>query len=537
MSCSLLAAPVLRHLAWRRKEKQQLLSIHTSPLSDYTSPLVHSHYGGIDNCHRSLHNRDGNGHILSRADTPLNGFTLGETRSKVNSRPLSNGVHHQNGALKVTDLDEAPPMIRSSFVPAEKDAPQPTACLSVVGLTYTVKERPGHWWNGNFLRRAKPKQVLHNLCMTFNKGELTALVGSSGSGKTSLLDVIAGRAEGQVDGVVSYKHEQCTRTMMRQKASYVLQADRLLSTLTVRETLTYMALMKLPGNMTAKEIDKKVQTVIEDMGLRQVSDNRIGGTMIRGVSGGEKRRITIGVQLLKDPEILLLDEPTSGLDSFTARHLVSTLASLAHKGDKLVLLSIHQPRSEIFNMFDRIGILTTGQLAYLGPPSLMVPYFTDIGHPCPRNENPCDFYMDISSVDRRTAESERSTLRKAQSLCNAFSKSVLQESMIDKITSGLNYHYDDERDPSQPQQNQSPSLLRVFLCVLERMNLHLWRDRSNLVGRLLQLPFFVPFMIIFIGRLGFTMGSIQDRLGILYQGTQAPPYIGLTNAVATCEFI
>ncbi|KAK3800297.1 hypothetical protein RRG08_062494 [Elysia crispata] len=294
-----------------------------------------------------------------------------------------------------------------------------------------------------------------------------------------------------------------------------------------------MALMKSPGALTSSEIEKKVQSVIEDMGLRHVADSRIGGTIVRGVSGGEKRRITIGVQLLRDPEILLLDEPTSGLDSFTARQLVSTLASVAHNGDRLVLMSVHQPRSDIVNMLDRIGILTSGQLAYLGPPSEMVPYFTSIGHPCPVNENPCDFYMNITSVDRRNADRERLTLRKAQNLCNAFSKSRLQEGMIGTITSGLNYHYDDEEDLRHSQQQlQSPSWFRIFNCLLERMNVHLWRDRANLVGRLTQLPIFVPFLILYIGRLGYSMGSIQDRMGLIYQSTQAPPYIGLTNALA-----
>ncbi|KAK3772827.1 hypothetical protein RRG08_062509, partial [Elysia crispata] len=140
---------------------------------------------------------------------------------------------------------------------------------------------------------------------------------------------------------------------------------------------------------------------------------------------------------------------------------------------------------------------------------------------------------DITSVDRRNADRERLTLRKAQNLCNAFSKSRLQEGMIGTITSGLNYHYDDEEDLRHSQQQlQSPSWFRIFNCLLERMNVHLWRDRANLVGRLTQLPIFVPFLILYIGRLGYSMGSIQDRMGLIYQSTQAPPYIGLTNALA-----
>ncbi|KAK3777342.1 hypothetical protein RRG08_062507 [Elysia crispata] len=406
-------------------------------------------------------------------------------------------------------------------------------CLNVIDLNYTVKEKAGHWWDRSFLRKARDKHVLKNLSMTFNKGEITAIVGTSGSGKTSLLDVISGRAEGKVEGVVSYKHHQCDRNTMRQKASYVLQADRLLPTLTVRETLTYMALMKLPGTLKNEEIDRKVQKVICDMGLTHVADSRIGGAVVRGVSGGEKRRITIGVQLLKDPEILLLDEPTSGLDSFTARHLVSTLVELAHKGEKLVLMTVHQPRSDIVQMLDKIGVLTGGQLAYLGPPSQMVPFFTSIGYPCPKNQNPCDVYIDITSVDRRNLSREQETIARAGAICQAFQQSQLQRDIIgNNFSRDTSFLYHHSKDPPVFTQTQSPSWFRVFRCLLERMNVHLWRERSRLVGRFVQQAFFVPFLILFIGRVSDNVDGIQDRLGLIYQGVSSAPYLALTNAVA-----
>lgn len=403
--------------------------------------------------------------------------------------------------------------------------------LHVIGLSYVVHERPGQWWNGACFRAPKKKLVLNNLCMTFISGELTSLVGTSGSGKTSLLDVISGRSDGEVTGVVSYKGEQCTRDVMMQKSSYVLQADRLLPTLTVRETLTYMAYLKLPGNSSLAEIEAKVQSVIMDMGLSHVADNRIGGAVIRGVSGGEKRRITIGVQLLKDPDILLLDEPTSGLDAFTAHHLVSSLADIAHKG-KIVIMSIHQPRSDIFNLIDKIAILTMGQLAYLGQPSQMVPYFTSIGYPCPQNQNPCDIYIDITSVDRRTPTLVKDTVNRARNLCSCFADSDLQTAILKRITSGLSHHQlsgvFDEVDGAKAD---TPSWPRIFTCLLNRMNVHLWRERSFFLGRFLMLPFFVPFILIFLGRLGHNQGSIQDRLGVIYQSSQVPPYVGIINAI------
>ncbi|KAH9488427.1 ATP-binding cassette sub- G member 5 [Bulinus truncatus] len=403
--------------------------------------------------------------------------------------------------------------------------------LNIIGLSYVVKERTGHWWTGACFRSSKKKLVLNNICMTFVSGELTALVGTSGSGKTSLLDVISGRGTGETTGVVSYYGHQCTRQVMRQKSSYVLQADRLLPTLTVRETLTYMAYLKLPGRLSHKEIEAKVLSVISDMGLSHVAENRIGGAVIRGVSGGEKRRISIGVQLLKDPEILLLDEPTSGLDAFTAHHLVNSLAELAHKG-KLVIMSIHQPRSDIFRLLDKIGILTNGQLAFLGRPDQMVPYFTNIGYPCPVNQNPCDVYIDVTSIDRRTKKQEQKTLTRARQICASFFDSDLQSGIIKRITAGLSQHHIENIDELEESKSDAPTWPRIFTCLLNRMNVHLKRDRGAFLGRFLLLPFFIPFILMFLGRLSLNQGSIQDRLGIIYQSIQVSPYVGLVNGIA-----
>ncbi|GFR98648.1 ATP-binding cassette sub-family G member 5 [Elysia marginata] len=293
-------------------------------------------------------------------------------------------------------------------------------------------------------------------------------------------------------------------------------------------------------------------------------------------------------------EILLLDEPTSGLDSFTARHLVSTLVELAHKGDKLVVMTVHQPRQDIVNMLDKLAILTSGQLAYLGPPSEMVTHFTSIGYPCPKNQNPCDVYIDVTSVDRRNPEREKETLARAKSICQAFQQSNLHEDIVHNFAGDTKYRLDDNTDlaltklnqvdvtsvdrrkPEReketlsraksicqafqqsklhedivhnfagdtkcrlddntdlatPKLNQGPSWFRVFQCLLERMNVHLWRDRSRFVGRLTQQAFFVPFLILYIGRVGDGVGGIQDRLGLIYQAVSSAPYLALTNAVA-----
>lgn len=169
----------------------------------------------------------------------------------------------------------------------------------------------------------------------------------------------------------------------------------------------------------------QVDDVIAELRLRQCANTRVGNAYVRGVSGGERRRVSIAVQLLWNPGegprwgrgahragarpalvplaheaplcwegILILDEPTSGLDSFTAHNLVKTLSRLA-KGNRLVLISLHQPRSDIFRLFDLVLLMTSGSTIYLGAAQHMVQYFTAIGHPCPRYSNPADFYGEL----------------------------------------------------------------------------------------------------------------------------------------------
>jgi ABC-type multidrug transport system ATPase subunit len=147
--------------------------------------------------------------------------------------------------------------------------------------------------------------------------------------------------------------------------SYLAQEDYFLGTLTVRETLTYSAHLRLPSNMTKIEIDNLVTKTIAEMGLEDIEDSRIGNWHLRGISNGEKRRLSIGIELLTQPQIMFLDEPTSGLDSAAAFYVVSSLRSIAHDG-RIVISSIHQPSGEVFNLFDDLIILAGGQTVYFG---------------------------------------------------------------------------------------------------------------------------------------------------------------------------
>ncbi|KAH3859053.1 ATP-binding cassette sub-family G member 5-like [Dreissena polymorpha] len=398
--------------------------------------------------------------------------------------------------------------------------------LDVLNVRYVVKEWQGPWWKGACFRRVIDKVVLNDVSLRLKPGEITAILGNSGSGKTSLLDVIACRSSGKVTGSILYNATKCTRAIVQNHATYVMQADRLLPNLTVRETLTYTARLKLHCSNHA--IDKKVTQVIMEMGLKDVADSRVGGSIIRGISGGEQRRVTIAIQLLKDPDMIFLDEPTSGLDSYTARYLVSNLRDLARRG-KIVLLTIHQPSSDIFTLLDKVGIMSKGEMVYFGCAREIVPYFTALGYPCDRYINPLDRYVDVASIDRRDIEKERESLERVASLVQAFKSSPTHLQTIKDIHADLKEGptciEGDARDPG-------PSYFRVVGTILHRMFRNLFRDRKDYVARLLLLPLFFLFILIFLGRLKHNQQSIQDRVGLLYQSSTVPPFMGIINSVA-----
>eukprot|EP01133_Synstelium_polycarpum_P002645 gene2645-3050_t len=237
------------------------------------------------------------------------------------------------------------------------DADQQAVTLSFKDLSYTVQTKK------------KTMTLLKGISGSVSPGELVALLGPSGSGKTTLLDILANRKEtGEISGTVLINGNPFGNEYKR-LCSYVVQEDILLPTITVRETLRFYADLKLPSNLTTQQREERVQGVLEQIGLVHKADSKIGGMlpggiMVRGLSGGEKRRVTIGCALVTSPSIMLLDEPTSGLDTTSAMSVMRTLVQLIRDKNITIICSIHQPRPEIYRLFTKVLVLTEGRLVY-----------------------------------------------------------------------------------------------------------------------------------------------------------------------------
>jgi len=231
-------------------------------------------------------------------------------------------------------------------------------------------------------------------------GQILAVMGESGCGKTTLLNVLSQRVRLN-SGSIYLNDELITKRHLRTRIGYVLQQDVFFPSLTLKQTLTYIALLRLSEKKySMKEKMQKVEDIIEILDLYKCQDNMVGDDVtFRGLSGGEKKRLSIGCELITNPSVLLIDEPTSGLDSFTAIQLITTLKNFAQKTCKNVIITVHQPSSRMFRMFDSLLAITGGQTAYFGPTSQITPYLASIGLEIEPNYNPADFLLEKLKYD------------------------------------------------------------------------------------------------------------------------------------------
>ncbi|XP_034040746.1 ATP-binding cassette sub-family G member 5 isoform X2 [Thalassophryne amazonica] len=357
------------------------------------------------------------------------------------------------------------------------------------------------------------------------------MLGNSGSGKTTLLDAISGRIKnsGALLGEVFINGRKLKREEYQDCFSYVLQSDNLLSHLTVEETLTYTAQLAL-RKLSAVAIKKKVSAVMAELSLTHVAHCVIGGRVFPGISGGERRRVSIASQLLQDPRVILLDEPTTGLDSMTANQIMVLLAELARR-NRIVIVTIHQPRSELFRVFSRIAIMSRGELVFCGQPEEMVDFFSQCGYECPEYCNPFDIYVDFTSVDTRNSEREAATFTHMHDITSSYQRSSIYQSMLGKTEQSLQRAH----KPAIPfKSKESPSGVIKLYVLLRRITCNMSRDRIGVLMRLSQNLIYGLFVAFFVMQLNndVAKGAVQDRIGIIYQSVGATPYTGMLNAVA-----
>jgi ABC-type multidrug transport system ATPase subunit/ABC-type multidrug transport system permease subunit len=342
------------------------------------------------------------GDISSRADTSASP-TLGELLKRVgDARKEATGDGNETPVHQVVDLTDA----------TLEPRPLPFV-LSFSNLTYSVKVRRKMSFPAIFSRErnrlgaattaspeageslfTRTKTLLNDISGEARDGEIMAVLGASGSGKSTLIDALANRiAKGSLKGTVTLNGEVLESRLLKVISAYVMQDDLLFPMLTVEETLMFSAEFRLPRTLSRSKKKMRVQAVIDQLGLRNAAKTIIGDEGHRGVSGGERRRVSIGIDIIHDPIILFLDEPTSGLDSTSAFMVVKVLQRIAQSGS-IVIMSVHQPSYRILGLLDHLIFLSRGQTVYSGSPTSLPLFFAEFGHPIPDGENRTEFALD-----------------------------------------------------------------------------------------------------------------------------------------------
>uniref|UniRef100_A0ACD5YYT6 Uncharacterized protein n=1 Tax=Avena sativa TaxID=4498 RepID=A0ACD5YYT6_AVESA len=377
----------------------------------------------------------------------------------------------------------------------------PEVFLTWEDLSVTVK-------NG----RKDPVVILDGLSGYARPGEVLALMGPSGCGKTTLLDALAGRLEpsmkGRGDILINGRREK----LAFGTSAYVTQENVLMATLTVAEAVRYSAQLQLPDSMSPSEKRSRADDAIKQMGLAAVAETRIGGRARKGISGGQQKRVSICIELLASPALIFLDEPTSGLDSAASYHVMSRIAGIARRGGTTVVAAIHQPSSEVFQLFHGLCLLAKGRTVYFGPASKAIEFFDSNGFPCPMRRNPSDHFLRMINTDFEESD-EGSTVDMPHAA------KVIQTLMASSVSLGtLRSEVEVSRTIKKGTciiQKRQATFLTKSVVLTKRSMVNMYRDIGYYWLRFaIYIGLFLTIGTIFLN-VGYTYASIQARASML----------------------
>lgn len=417
----------------------------------------------------------------------------------------------------------------STNVNTSMSLPFVPASLTFKNLHYTVKVKSD---DGKTIDR----KLLNGVSAYVKSGQCTALMGSSGAGKTTLLDVIAGRkTTGIVDGEILVNGLQQDAQVYKRITAYVEQQDIHSALQSVRESLMFSAFFRLPNTVDTTARQRFVDEIIDLLELRSVQDRIIGNIAYAGLSPGQLKLVTIGIELVANPSILFLDEPTSGLDSRAALVVMRVIKNIAATG-RTVLCTIHQPSSEVFSMFDQLLLLRSGgETAYFGPlgseGSHIIEYFENDGRTdscerrpnapvIPKHTNPASWMLDVIGADVAGSLS-RAQLRSGG---EAADSTIDYAALYPSTSLG-------KRETQKLEQCATPdstasvhinlrdydhSHLLLLAAVLKRGMTNAWRDSKTNFGRIVTLTF---------------LGTVY---GLIFLQIDDSDYAGVISKMSAC---
>lgn len=322
------------------------------------------------------------------------------------------------------------------------------------------------------------RQILDNVSLSVRSGELLAIMGPSGAGKTTLLQLMTRQLNGGKDsGEMLLNGEPFSFESFRRHAVYVEQYDTHWGYLTCREIMHYAAQLSMSGR--PGEQKKRAERVMERLGLTECADTRAGNEFVKGLSGGQRKRLALGVALLTGPILMFLDEPTSGLDAAAAASITGYLRKVARENNIAMVATIHQPSLDVFLSFDRVLFMANGKEAYQGPTSSVEAYCSSLGQPLPAMTNPADHFLKLVNSEFVGREAVDKIIGKAVPSMRA------PQEGIRPLGKTLMYAQTVLSGPRHDSaQVVSKSTLSQTMFLLRRAALNSFRDPSLYLGRM-----------------------------------------------------
>ncbi|XP_048546705.1 ABC transporter G family member 1-like isoform X2 [Triticum urartu] len=318
--------------------------------------------------------------------------------------------------------------------------------------------------------------ILHGVSGSARPGQVLAIMGPSGCGKTTLLDTLAGRLDKNLRSKGDIRINGQRQRLTFGTSAYVTQENMLMATLTVREAIYYSAQIQLSDTMLLDDKLARADEAIQEMGLTSALETRIGGRNTKGISGGQRKRLSICLEILTRPRLLFLDEPTSGLDSAASFHVMNRIADLAAREGMTIVAVVHQPCNEVFEIFHGLCLLASGQTIYFGPATNANEFFASNGYPCPPMRNPSDHFLRTINRDfelesgERTISSKPSPADEAiEVLVNAYKSSNTSENAKKEM------HDINETGGVMIRRNQASFVTKVFVLT-RRSFVNMYRD-------------------------------------------------------------
>ncbi|XP_034826907.1 ATP-binding cassette sub-family G member 1-like [Maniola hyperantus] len=369
---------------------------------------------------------------------------------------------------------------------------RPPVNLGFQDLSYTVS-------NGKI-----SKLILRGINGEFRSGQLTAILGPSGAGKSTLLNILAGYRVNGASGLITTNGVPRDLKLFRKLSRYIMQDDLLQPLITVQEAMAMAADLKLGSEMSLRRKKIIVEEIIQLLRLGKARN-----TVTERLSGGERKRLSIALELLNNPPVIFLDEPTTGLDDVASSTCVSLLKRMA-RGGRTVICSLHTPSARLFAVFDHVYVVADGKCGYQGTAAGVVPFLKELQLPCPKTYNPADFVIEVSSgeygshTERMVAAVDNGRSQKWRQYA---SEHVYEEMEIEQLNTGVveKHSYKYESTPCQQ-----------FCVLLKRMLLQTVRNRGYLWLRVCLHLFLGAIVGALFSSMGYDASKTLFNFGFCY---------------------